>query len=133
MTYTYAGCLMTDKGINQALDEAGKALSQLEDMGFQLSKDKTVCLPRAEAVQVPRMLLLRKLIHKKSKQQDKLLHIDQRWQLPLRKQHAYLGAVISYGAFELQNAQHRRHAGQAAFARLRPTLMSQRALTLNKR
>ena len=53
--------------------------------------------------------------------------------LPLRKQHVYLGAVISYGAFEVQNAQHRKHAGQAAFARMRPTLMSQRALSLDKR
>ena len=80
---------------------------------------------------VPHML--RKLVRKKNKQEDKVLLIDQRWQLPLRKQHVYLGAVISYGAFELQNGQHRKHAGQAAFARLRPTLMSQRALTLDKR
>ena len=77
--------------------------------------------------------MLRKLIHKKNKQKEKQIRIDQRWILPLRKQHVYLGAVISYGAFEIQNAQHRKHAGQAAFARLRPTLMSQRALTLDKR
>ena len=119
------------QGIHNALKEAGCALSQLEDMGFCLSRDKTVCLLRAEGVQVPHML--RKLIHKKNRQKEKQIRIDQTWLLPLRKQHVYLGAVISYGAFEIQNAQHRKHAGQAAFARLRPTLMSQRALTLDKR
>ena len=77
--------------------------------------------------------MLRKLVRKKNKQEDKQLCIDARWQLPLRKQHVYVGAVISYGAFEVQNAQHRKHAGQAAFARMRPTLMSQRALSLDKR
>ena len=124
--------LFSDRaGINKALGEAGRALSLLEDMGFCLSRDKTVCLLRAEGVQVPHML--RKLVRKKNKQADKQLYIDARWQLPLRKQHVYLGAVISYGAFEVQNAQHRKHAGQAAFARMRPTLMSQRALSLDKR
>ena len=117
-------------GIDKALREAGQVLSLLEDMGFLLSRDKTVCLLRAEGVQVPHML--RKLVHKKNKQ-DRTLSINDRWQLPLRKQHIYLGAKISYGAFELQNAQHRRQAGQAAFARLRPTLLSQRALSLTKR
>ena len=124
--------LFSDRaGINKALGEAGCALSLLEDMGFCLSRDKTVCLLRAEGVQVPHML--RKLVRKKNKHTDKQLCIDTRWQLPLRKQHVYLGAVISYGAFEVQNAQHRKHAGQAAFARMRPTLMSQRALSLDKR
>ena len=124
--------LFSDRsGINLALQEAGTVLSLLEDMGFLLSRDKTVCLLRAEGVQVPHML--RKLIHKKNKQEERILCIDGRWQLPLRKQHVYLGAKISYGAFELQNAQHRKQAGQAAFARLRPTLMSQRALSLTKR
>ena len=117
-------------GINSALQEAGTVLSLLEDMGFMLSRDKTVCLLRAEGVQVPHVL--RKLVHKKNKQ-DRILSIDERWQLPLRKQHVYLGAKILYGAFELQNAQHRKQAGQAAFARLRPTLISQRALSLTKR
>ena len=124
--------LFTDRpGIDKALQEAGCALSQLEDTGFCLSRDKTVCLLRAEGVQVPHML--RKLVHKKNKQQDKQLCIDARWQLPLRKQHVYLGAVISFGVFEVQNAQHRKHAGQAAFARMRFILMSQRALSLDKR
>ena len=124
--------LFSDRaGINKALGEAGCALSLLEDMGFCLSRDKTVCLLRAEGVQVPHVL--RKLVRKKNKHTDKQLCIDTRWQLPLRKQHVYLGAVISYGAFEVQNAQHRKHAGQAAFARMRPTLMSQRALSLDKR
>ena len=124
--------LFSDRsGINSALQEAGTVLSLLEDIGFLLSRDKTVCLLRAEGVQVPHML--RKLVHKKNKQEERILCIDGRWQLPLRKQHVYLGAKISYGAFELQNAQHRKQAGQAAFARLRPTLMSQRALSLTKR
>ena len=117
-------------GIDMALQEADKVFSLLEDMGFLLSRDKTVCLLRAEGVQVPHML--RKLVHKKNKQ-ERILNISERWQLPLRKQHVYLGAKISYGAFELQNAQHRKQAGQAAFARLRPTLLSQRALSLTKR
>ena len=42
-------------GIDMASQEAEKVLSLLEDMGFLLSRDKTVCLLRAEGVQVPHM------------------------------------------------------------------------------
>ncbi|CAE7216565.1 pol [Symbiodinium sp. CCMP2592] len=62
-----------------------------------------------------------------------LLVLDERWTWPLKRDHIYLGAVISYGHYEMLNAQHRKHAGQAAFSRLRTTLMSHRALSLDKR
>ena len=108
-------------GLDRSMKEAGQTLSLFEDLGFILSKEKTVCLLRAEGVQVPH--LLRKLTHKIHKERDKRIRLDSRWTLPLRKQHVYLGAVISYGAFELQNAMRRKLAGQAAFSRLRPILM----------
>ena len=118
-------------GLMQALKEAGQALSILERLGFQLSEDKTICLLKAEGVQAPHAL--RKITRKRLKPPGKLLVLNSRWTLPLKTSHVYLGAVISYGPFEFQNAVHRRHAGQAAFSRLRPTLMSHRALPLKKR
>eukprot|EP00439_Symbiodinium_sp_Y106_P006662 s8011_g1.t1 len=113
-------------GLLQARQEAGSALSMLEDMGFTLCRDKTVCLLKAEGVQVPH--LMRKITRKRLKPKGTLLILDSRWTLPLQSSHVYLGAIISYGQYEQLNAQHRKHAGQAAFSRLRPTLMSQRAL-----
>ena len=121
----------TCEGLQQARREAGVALSLLEDLGFDLSLDKTVCLLKAEGTKVPH--LLRKIVRKQTKPPGKQLIIDSTWTLPLKPHHVYLGAMISYGSFEVQNAQHRRHAGQAAFARLRPTLMSHRALPLPRR
>ena len=119
------------EGLRRARKEAGVTLSMLEDQGFDLSRDKTVCLFKAEGVQVPH--LQRKIVHRQTKPQGKRLVLDSKWSLPLKASHVYLGAVISYGSFEMQNAQHRRHAGQAAFARLRPTLMSHRALPMQRR
>ena len=103
----------------------------LEDMGFTLSRDKTVCLLKAEGVQVPH--LMRKITRKRLKPKGTLLILDSRWTLPLQSSHVYVGAIISYGQYEQLNAQHRKHAGQVAFSRLRPTLMSQRALSFRKR
>ena len=119
------------EGLHRARKEAGVTLSMLEDQGFDLSRDKTVCLFKAEGVQVPH--LQRKIVHRQTKPQGKRLVLDSKWSLPLKASHVYLGAMISYGSFEMQNAQHRRHAGQAAFARLRPTLMSHRALPMQRR
>lgn len=44
--------------------------------------------------------------------------------LPIRNKGSYLGAVISYHAFETQTWQHRKKAGWAAFNRLRSWLRS---------
>ncbi|CAE7730529.1 pol [Symbiodinium sp. CCMP2592] len=118
-------------GLLKARAEAGRALSILEDLGFCLSRDKTVCLLKAEGVQVPH--LMRKITRKRLQPKGTLLVLDERWTLPLKRDHIYLGAVISYGHYEMLNAQHRKHAGQAAFSRLRTTLMSHRALSLDKR
>ena len=103
----------------------------LESLDFQLSRDKTVCLFRAEGIQVPQ--IMRKLVRKQIQPKGKRLIIDSKWTLPLKSSHVYLRAVISYGSFEIQNAQHRRQAGNAAFSRLRPTLMSHRALSARTR
>ncbi|CAE7473776.1 pol [Symbiodinium sp. CCMP2592] len=85
----------------------------------------------AEGVQVPH--LMRKITRKRLQPKGTLLVLDERWTLPLKRDHIYLGAVISYGNYEMLNAQHRRHAGQAAFSRMCTTLMSHRALSLDKR
>ncbi|CAE7560197.1 pol [Symbiodinium sp. CCMP2592] len=119
------------EGLLKARVEAGRALSILEDLGFCISRDKTVCLLKAEGVQVPH--LMRKITRKRLQPKGTLLVLDERWTLPLKRDHIYLGAVISYGNYEMLNAQHRRHAGQAAFSRMRTTLMSHRALSLDKR
>ncbi|CAE7235568.1 pol [Symbiodinium sp. CCMP2592] len=119
------------EGLLKARVEAGRALSILEDLGFCISRDKTVCLLKAEGVQVPH--LMRKITRKRLQPKGTLLILDERWTLPLKRDHIYLGAVISYGNYEMLNAQHRRHAGQAAFSRMRTTLMSHRALSLDKR
>ncbi|CAE7357226.1 unnamed protein product [Symbiodinium sp. CCMP2592] len=119
------------EGLLKARVEAGRALSILEDLGFYISRDKTVCLLKAEGVQVPH--LMRKITRKRLQPKGTLLVLDERWTLPLKRDHIYLGAVISYGNYEMLNAQHRRHAGQAAFSRMRTTLMSHRALSLDKR
>ena len=76
---------------------------------------------------------MRKITCKRLKPKGTLLILDSRWTLPLQSSHVYLGAIISYGQYEQLKAQHRKHAGQAAFSRLRPTLMSQRALSFRKR
>ena len=113
-------------GLLQARQEAGSALSMLEDMGFTLCRDKTVCLLKAEGVQVPH--LMRKITRKRLKPKGTLLILDSRWTLPLQSSHVYLGAIISYGQYEQLNAQHRKHAGQAAFSRLRPTTVFNRQI-----
>ncbi|CAE7541241.1 pol [Symbiodinium sp. CCMP2592] len=76
---------------------------------------------------------MRKITRKRLQPKGTLLILDERWTLPRKRDHIYLGAVISYGNYEMLNAQHRRHAGQAAFSRMRTTLMSHRALSLDKR
>ena len=53
--------------------------------------------------------------------------------LPIKAQHTYLGAIISFGRFEDLNAAHRCQAGIATYQRLRKHLHSQRTWPLHKR
>ncbi|CAE7465707.1 pol, partial [Symbiodinium microadriaticum] len=115
--------------MHTALQQAAQALAILEKMSLVLSKEKTVCLLKAEGSQAP---------HAKKKiivqtQDGKYLQLSPDYRLPLKRQHPYLGAIISYADFENQNAKHRVQAGKVAFQRLRPYLMNRRALSFTKR
>ena len=115
--------------MHTALRQAAQALAILEKMSLVLSKEKTVCLLKAEGSQAP---------HAKKKiivqtQDGKYLQLSPDYRLPLKRQHPYLGAIISYADFENQNAKHRVQAGKVAFQRLRPYLMNRRALPFAKR
>ena len=119
----------TVTGLHTALMQAGAVLSKLTQLRLRISTDKTVCLLRADGVQAPGAL--RKIICKTK--QGRFLRLTTDWTLPLKKSHIYLGACISYEAFEVQNMHHRLQACRAAFSRLRPTLMAHRALNMHKR
>ncbi|CAE7237188.1 pol [Symbiodinium sp. CCMP2592] len=116
-------------GMQLALKQAGTVLQLLTDCGLIISKEKTVCLLRADGVQAPNAI---KKVVRKTKQ-GKLLKLDVNWEMPLKKSHIYLGACISYENFESQNMQHRLQACRAAFSRLRTTLMAHRALNMHRR
>ena len=115
--------------LHDALSQADQVLSLLESLGLTLNKEKSVCLLKIAGSQAPS--LHRKLSRKT--EQGRQLHISERWQLPWKAQHVYLGACISYGSFELENAQHRAKAGKAAYARLRGALHAHGILPLRKR
>ncbi|CAE7739597.1 pol, partial [Symbiodinium sp. CCMP2592] len=116
-------------GMQLALKQAGTVLQLLTACGLIISKEKTVCLLRADGVQAPNAI---KKVVRKTKQ-GKLLKLDMNWEMPLKKSHIYLGACISYENFESQNMQHRLQACRAAFSRLRTTLMAHRALNMHRR
>ena len=115
--------------MHTALQQAAQALAILEKMSLVLSKEKTVCLLKAEGSQAPHA---KKKIIVQTKD-GKYLQLSPDYRLPLKRQHPYLGAIISYADFENQNAKHRVQAGKVAFQRLRPYLMNRRALSFAKR
>ena len=62
-----------------------------------------------------------------------VLKLSPEYILPLRRDHIYLGACITYGDFEHKNMQHRIHAGKVAFQRVRKFLMAAKAANVQKR
>ncbi|CAE7616475.1 unnamed protein product [Symbiodinium sp. CCMP2592] len=112
-----------------ALAQAHRALQLLEKAGLKLSRDKTVCLLRVEGVQTPH--IKRQLIDKTK--DGRVLKISPDYILPLKQDHIYLGACITYGDFEHKNMQHRVHAGKVAFQRVRKFLMADKAASMQKR
>ncbi|CAE7242286.1 unnamed protein product [Symbiodinium sp. CCMP2592] len=115
--------------LHQALAQAHRALQLLEKAGLKLSRDKTVCLLRVEGVQTPH--IKRQLIDKAK--DGRVLKISPDYILPLKQDHIYLGACITYGDFEHKNMQHRVHAGKVAFQRVRKFLMADKAASMQKR
>ena len=54
-------------------------------------------------------------------------------EIPLKKQHVYLGAIITFGNFELLNMQHRIKIGKQAFDKLRVWLTGRRGFPIHLR
>ena len=115
--------------LHAALLQADKVLTLLEHLGLTLNKEKSVCLLKLAGSQAPS---LHRKLSRKTKQ-GRELRISERWQLPWKAQHVYLGACISYGNFEVENALHRAKAGKAAYVRLRGSLHAHGSLPLQKR
>lgn len=115
--------------LHQAMEQAHRVLQLFEKAGLKLSRDKTVCLLRVEGVQTPH--IKRKIIEKTK--DGHVLKLSPEYILPLRRDHIYLGACITYGDFEHKNMQHRIHAGKVAFQRVRKFLMAAKAASVQKR
>ncbi|CAE7827522.1 unnamed protein product [Symbiodinium sp. CCMP2592] len=112
-----------------AISEATAIINLLEQQGLTVSKDKTAILlklagPQAEAYR-------RKIVVKHEGKHH--LRLNQDLTLPVKAQHTYLGAIISFGRFEELNATHRCQAGIATYNRLRQHLHSKRTWPLAKR
>lgn len=115
--------------VHQALAQAHCVLHLLEKAGLKLSRDKTVCLLRLEGAQAPH---IKRKITEMTKD-GRVLKLGPEYILPLKQDHVYLGACITYGNFEHKNMKHRVHAGRVAFQRVRKFLMAEKAATLQKR
>ncbi|OLP83480.1 hypothetical protein AK812_SmicGene35742 [Symbiodinium microadriaticum] len=115
--------------LHQAMEQAHRVLQLLERVGLQLSRDKTVCLLRLEGVQAP---TIKRKITEMTKD-GRVLKLSAEYTLPLKQEHVYLGACITYDDLEHKNMKHRVHAGKVAFQRVRKFLMAEKAATLQKR
>ncbi|CAE7249989.1 unnamed protein product [Symbiodinium sp. CCMP2592] len=113
----------------QAIAEAGDIVDLFEGHGLQVSKDKTAILLRLAGSQAT---ALRNKITTKVEGKCHL-KLGPELTLPIKSQHVYLGAIISFARFEEYTAAHRRQAGIATYHRLRQHLHSKRAWPLHKR
>ncbi|CAE7585269.1 unnamed protein product [Symbiodinium natans] len=115
--------------LHQALGQAHRVLQILEQAGLKLSPEKTARLLRLEGVQAAN--IKRKIIEKTKDGRRLKLGLD--YVLPLKQEHVYLGACVTYWDFEHKNMKHRVHAGKVAFQRVRKFLTAEKAATLQKR
>ncbi|CAE7790745.1 unnamed protein product [Symbiodinium sp. CCMP2592] len=115
--------------VTQAIAEAGDIVALFEGHGLQVSKDKTAILLRLAGSQAA---ALRSKITTKVEGKCHLM-LGPDLTLPVKSQHVYLGAIISFARFEEYTAAHRRQAGIATYHRLRQHLHSKRAWPLHKR
>ena len=115
--------------VQAALSEASCVIHTLRDLGLQVSKDKTVVLFALAGSQSTayRRKVVRKIDGKAH------LRLQPDLTIPIKAQHIYLGAIISFGCFEDLNAAHRCQAGIATYHRLRKHLHSKRTWPLHKR
>ena len=115
--------------VQAAIREASIILQTLGELGLQVSKDKTVVLFKLAGSQSE--ACRRKVVCKIDGKVHLRLHPD--LAIPIKAQHTYLGAIISFGRYEDLNADHRCQAGLATYHRLRKHLHSKRTWPLHKR
>lgn len=129
----HVGCQFTSSHAFQLhRQNIGHVMDVLEQLDLQLSYQKSFILLKYAGTN-PRPTLKGRI------QRTGTLHSlivqrpnGQTSDLPIRNKGSYLGAVISYHAFELQSWQHRKQTAWIAFNRLRSWLID-RQIVVHKR
>ena len=114
-----------------AQKQVAKIIQALENLGMQVSVDKTVILLAIKGAQAA--ALLKEATARKKGGRFLKVHLGSSTvMLPIKQSHTYLGAKISYYAFERVTMQHRLEQSWIAFHRLHAFLKSQQ-IPLQKR
>ena len=114
-----------------ACAQVGYVISDLREMGMQVSTDKTVIL-LALAGQAYNKITGPYIQKRKKDRYLKIVISTGPTQLPIKTSHKYLGVVISYQHFERLSMQYRLQQSWQAFHRLSSFLCSKK-IPLNKR
>ena len=115
------------------ITQIGHLLDVLQSAGMKVNLDKTAFLLRVSGTQ-SKSIRKSILIHKDSKLRLKIPRLSQEDTLiPVVKVHTYLGAKISFYAFEDQTLARRLRIGRATFLRLRPWLLQRHTYPLAMR
>ncbi|CAE6960767.1 pol, partial [Symbiodinium sp. CCMP2592] len=120
------------QGFREAIERVGKLLEVLAQAGLNINDDKTQVLLRLAGSRAKRMLQE----VTETRRDGRQLRVSALWMqrfLPVCKQAKYLGAQLSYEAYEDATLHHRVTAARATYGRLRRILTSRSNLSLTSR
>ena len=123
--------ITTEQEFRRACQSIPRIIEDLDSLGMEVSRSKTVVLLALKGSLAPKLLKL----YTKRVKGDRLFHVQSphgSTQPPIRRSHDYLGIKISYYHFERLTVQHRLRLAWVAMHRLHD-LLKHRLIPMRKR